>query len=218
MAIKKILILAMPRTGTTIIQQILSNTHNLENLSEPLHKFFVQTDPNKHYDSDDNPYQWASQQESGIMKVLSTVLEHLDFEKFMNASRFDQVVLIERDSLVDGFLSLKYADLTKKYHRSKGETIVPQLFSVSTFDLLSWNQSYTLYNQAKEFVIKSGVPYNLVNYDQFMADIPQMVAGLALKKSETDFADYNTIPNELCYKDLCINYQGVETYIKDNSC
>jgi hypothetical protein len=218
MAIEKILILAMPRTGTTIIQQILSNAHKLENLSEPLHKFFVQNDPKKEYESDDNPYQWASQQKSGIMKVLSAVLEHLDFEKFMNASKFDQVILIERDNLVDGLLSLKYAEITKKYHRSKGETLVPQMFSVDQFDLALWNKSYTLYNQAKEFIIKSGVPYNLVHYDQFMADIPQMIAGHTLQKSMTNFADYNIVPNELCYKDLCINYQEVETYIRNKTC
>lgn len=208
----------MPRTGTTIIQQILSNAFAIENLSEPLHKYFVQTEPTQEYKSDDNPYSWVSAQHKGIMKVLSSVLEHLDFAKLVAMGNFDHVVLIERDSLVDGMLSLKYAELTKKYHRFKGDIVEPQSFTVEQFDLGLWYKSYMLYNQAKEFIIKSDVQYSLINYDQFISNQPQMVAGYVLQKHTTNFADYDMIPNDLCYKELCTNYYEVETYIRNKTC
>ena len=138
----------------------------------------------------------------------------------MIMAKFDHVVMIERKNLVDGLLSLKYAELTNKYHRFRDEIIVPQNFVVEQFDLELWDRSYQLYNESKKFIINSNIPYDLVSYDDFVADIPQYVAGRhvlersrAMKKN-----NYYMIPNDLCYKELCMNYQEVQTHIRKATC
>jgi hypothetical protein len=217
MAIEKILILAMPRTGTTIIQEILSRELGIANLSEPFARYIRKTDPRKDYPPDNDPYEWVAKQTSGIFKLLSTTLDHFDFEKIISIAKFDHVIMIERKNLVDGLLSLKYAELTDKYHRFCGETIIPQQFGVDQFDFGLWDRSYRLYNESKNLIINSNISYDLISYDDFVADIPQYVAGHLLQQSKA-LGNYNIIPNDLCYKDLCINYQEVETHIRNTTC
>jgi hypothetical protein len=215
MADKKILILAMPRTGTTIMQRVLAkDVFAAENLSEPFNRFIVKTNPTQVYPSDADPYKWAAEQSSGIMKLLSIVLDHFDFEKLMSVAKFDRVVLVERNNLLDGCLSLKYAELTNKYHRYQGEHMVQQQFTVTPFDLELWHRSYKLYNEAKQFVIGSGIPYDIVNYDDFIAGVPQYVAGKLLQSTDA----YDTVPNNVNYRELCTNWHEVETYIRNKTC
>ena len=214
MANKKILILAMPRTGTTVIQTILSKAFATDNLSEPLNRFIVKTNPTKIYPSNADPYTWITNQPHGIIKLLSIVLDHFDFDKLMAAANFDHVVLVERDNLVDGCLSLKHAEITNKYHRFAGEDIAPEKFTVTPFDLELWHRSYKLYNEAKDFVINSKISYTIVSYDNFIAGVPQYVEGHRLESN----ASYGTVPNNLNYQTLCTNWQEVETYIRNKTC
>lgn len=210
--------MSMPRTGTTIIQQMLSAQFRVQNFSEPFDRFINRTDPKKDYPIDSDPYKWAAKQTSGTFKLLSHIIHYFDFEKIMSMAKFDHVVMIQRKNLADGLCSLKYASINNKFHRVRGENIVSQRFKVEQYDLQDWNRYYQMYNESKNFIINSNIPYDLLSYDDFAAGRPQYVAGRVLQQSSKILWKYDIIPNDLCYEDLCMNYQEVQTHIRNTTC
>ena len=79
--IKKILIFAMPRTGTTVIQGMIAyRLFGIPNLVEPFN------DPKLGFKYDRDPvdlYKWVSGQSTGVMKLLGINLNYVNVDKLL---------------------------------------------------------------------------------------------------------------------------------------
>jgi hypothetical protein len=212
--IKKILIFACPRTGSTIIQQIMAfDMLGIPNLIEPFNnpKLGFAPSKNKIINSQQtNLYKWAREQSKGVMKLLAINLDYVDANLLLTTGNFDRVVVIERRNLVDCCVSLYLAEQTAKYHYYTGDSVDINPFKCDTGFVNQWIEMYRRYLTALTQVKNSGVPYDTVCYEDFMNNQIQYVADVPLRNSNSF---KNTVPLELPYHELCLNYLKVEKRI-----
>jgi hypothetical protein len=221
--IKKILIFACPRTGTTIIQKRLSvDLFDIPNLIEPFNDpelGFNPANPKIVNGKPANLYKWTEEQKIGVMKLLASNLYYIDINRLLSVGNFDRVVIIERKNLVDCCISLYLAEQTTKYHYREGDAINIDPFECSAAFIDQWIGMYKQYLSALEQVKNSSTPYDILCYEDFMEDKIQYVAGVELQLSKIAFKVFNTgkklIASQLPYQELCINYAKVEEKMKE---
>ena len=224
--IKKILIFAMPRSGTTVIQQIIA-THlfQLPNLVEPF------SDPKLGFDSS-NPkiingqpadlYRWTQDQPMGVIKLLAVNLNYVDVGKLLSMGNFNRVVVVERKNLVDCCISLCLAEKTFKYHYYRGESPGIESFECDAKFVNNWIYRYRQYLAALTQIKKSSVPYDTIIYEDFMSNKIQYIADVPLQGSTMSNklfrGDKKMVSLELSYQDLCINYHEIKEKIRKELC
>lgn len=215
-AVDRILICAMPRTGTTKLQIDLSGLLKLENFNEPYHVFNLRTDQGL-----EQWYQWLKQYSQGIVKLLSTVLETLDFDRVLDAANFDHVVFIDRSNITDCCLSLYYAQVVvKKYHWSRNQDPTLEKFICPESWVRNWIMCYHLYQNFRKRVIDRGIPHTQLSYETFMADSPQYVLGVEVRTNRLQQVQNETYYEAkfISYRDLCDNYQEVKRMLEEALC
>jgi LPS sulfotransferase NodH len=213
--IKKVLIFACPRTGSTIIQQIIAfDLFRIPNLIEPFNNPKLGFVPSKKKTPNVKPanlYRWAREQTEGVMKLLAINLDYVDANLLLTTGNFDRVVIIERRNLVDCCVSLYLAEQTAKYHYYQGDSHELTPFKCDTGFVDQWVKMYLQYSTALKQVKNSGVPYDIICYEDFMNNQIQYVADVPLQNSNSF---KNTISLELPYQDLCLNYLKVKKRIE----
>lgn len=215
--IKKILIVGMPRSGTTVIQKLIAaGLFNLPNYNEP---FSVPNPGNNplNIDPGNQPYEWARQISSGVFKLLPVSLDIIDLDVFLKITNIDHVVLIDRNNLTDCCLSLYYAELTEKYHYQKTQIVDQKNFLCPMKFVDNWLKMRQKYLLAKNLVINSGLPYNYLVYEEFMQDSVQHIAGKPLQLSALQHminSNADLINTKISYATLCENYQTINQYLQ----
>ena len=213
--LKKMLIVAMPRTGTTVIQKIMAlDMFGIKNFVEPFNNKLGFNPANPKYSVD--PYKWTAEQTHGIMKLLAINLHDIDTAKLLEAGNFDHVVLIDRENLTDCCVSLYYAEITQKYHYWQSDTVDIRPFECPLEFVHNWISMYHQYQAAKNIVISSGVQYNILSYEDFMADKIQYIAHRPLQRFKIPYKVFGSNPiiaTNLPYNKLCTNYQTVKEQI-----
>jgi len=213
--INKILVLGMPRSGTTIIQKLIANQlFQLYNFIEP---FNVSNPDNIRNNIDPfvDPYTWTQKLDQGVFKLLAINFHTLNIKPFVQNGIIDHCVIIDRGNLIDCCLSLCYSELTGRYHYRKQE-IVPQHQFVCTIEYMdNWLKIYKSYQQACQLVLDSGIGCDQLSYEKFMEDQVQYIAGRPLHSSQVKDLTTSLTETKLCYRQLCDNYQMVEQYLND---
>lgn len=207
-AVKKILIFGMARTGTTLLQQILANDlYNVPNWNEPFnmtHKIIVD---NEAIDADH--YEWAQSVDQGVFKLLAHNLDYIQIDRMLAVGNFDLVVLTERQDLIECCLSLYWSAKNNKYHyRHRSEAQLAEFTAEESF-VTHWCRSYRNYERSKSFVISSGIPYNIIRYEDFMNDKPQMIGTHRIQRFATVKNTFEFVPSNLPYRRMCRNIEKV---------
>ena len=219
--IKKILIFACPRSGTTIIQKMIEDKFGLRNLSEPF------TDPELGFNPattciPNDLYKWTTEQLTGVIKLLAINLPYVDVGKLLLVGKFDQIVIIKRKNLVDCCVSLCLAELTNKYHYREHDSVNIDPFECSGTFVDNWIAMYKRYTIALEQITNSNILVDVIYYEDFMNNQVQYVAGAELQASKMNVKvlgkGKQMISLNLFYKELCINYQEVEEKIRKELC
>jgi hypothetical protein len=224
--IKKILIFALPRSGTTIIQKIIAmSLFKIPNLVEPFNDprlGFNPANPKLVNGQPADLYKWTNQQLSGVMKLLAINLYYVDVDKLLAIGNFDRVVIIERRNLVDCCISLCLAEQKSKYHYTEDETVNIDSFECSGEFVDHWIAMYSRYLTALAQIKNNNVPHDTIYYEDFMTDQIQYIAGQPLQTSQVSyeslFHDKKMISLNLPYKELCNNYQEVEEKLRKQLC
>jgi LPS sulfotransferase NodH len=224
--IKKILIFACPRTGSTIIQKMMAiDLFGIPNLSEPFTDQTLGFNPAYPKIVNGKPadlYAWTQEQTSGVMKLLAVNLAYVDVEQLLKMGNFDQVVVIERKNLVDCCVSLCLAEQTSKYHYYSDDSVDVRPFKCDTDSVNIWISMYREYLTALAQIKNSSVPYDTICYEDFINDQIQYIAGMPLQKSamsDNVFGNAKKMLSlELPYQNLCTNYHEVEEKIRKELC
>jgi hypothetical protein len=223
--IKKILIFALPRSGTTIIQTMIAvDLFGIPNLIEPFNDPDLGFNPANPKIVNGNPadlYKWTQEQPSGVMKLLAINLEYVEVDRLLLVGNFDRVVIIKRKNLVDCCVSLCMAQQTFKYHYYEGELANINPFYCDLKEVDFWIIRYRRYLTALDQITNSNVPYDIIFYEDFMNDQVQYIEDAPLQKSKISnkvFGGKSLISLNLPYSELCINYREVEEKIKKELC
>jgi len=223
--IKKILIFACPRTGTTIIQKIISiDLFYIPNLIEPFNDPELGFNPANPKIINGQPadlYQWTRDQPSGVMKLLAINLGYVQVDKLLSMGNFNRVVVVERKNLVDCCISLCLAEKTFKYHYYQGESSNIESFECDAEFVDNWIRMYRQYLTALTQIKNSGVPYDTICYEDFISNQIQYIADAPLQVSTMSdklFKSKKMVSLELPYQDLCINYHEVKEKIRKELC
>jgi LPS sulfotransferase NodH len=222
--IKKILIFACPRSGTTIIQKIIAKElFGIPNLIEPFNDPLLGFDPANPKIVNGQPadlYKWTREQTSGVMKLLAVNLGYVEVDQLLSHGNFDRVVIIERKNLTDCCVSLTLAAQTSRYHYYEGESTTVDPFYCDTKEVDIWILMYRQYLTALAQIKNSGVLYDTICYEDFITDQIQYIANMPLQKSKMldklsgGGGFKKMLSLELPYRDLCINYCEVEEKIR----
>lgn len=224
--IKKILIFAMPRSGTTIIQKIIAiHLCKIPNLIEPFNDPILGFNPANPKLVNGQPvdlYKWTNQQLVGVMKLLAINLTYVDVDSLLTVGNFDRIVIIERRNFVDCCISLCLAEQQSKYHYTEDETVNIDPFECSSEFVDCWIDMYRQYQTALAQIKNNNVPYDTIYYEDFMDGQVQYVSGAELQLSNlADDLFKNSkkmISLNLPYKKLCINYQEIEEKLRKQLC
>jgi len=209
--VKKILIFAMPRTGTTIFQQIIANSlYKVANWNEPFNikdHVVVKTEKIK-----TDPYQWLTTVNDGVFKLLAQNLDFINIDKLLEMGNFDLVVLPERKDLVECCLSLYWSAANNKYHyRTRSETVLTD-FEADLGFVQTWCRLYHRYIEDKNIVISSKIPYNTIQYEEYMHDVPQTIGSHRIQRF-SNVETFSFVPSNLPYRRMCRNVNAVEEII-----
>lgn len=210
------MIVALPRSGTQVIQDWLSLQHRIPNLLEPFNDPSLGFDT-KNFNHTTDPYKWTNSFAKGVFKLLAHNLYYVDIEKMLALGGVDHTVIIDRNNLTDCCVSLYYAKLTQVYHYLPGqETVKINSFDCPNDWVRSWIKHYHRFRAARNVVLSSSAPHSLINYDDFMADKLQHIAGQPLERSVIKRL-VPTVSANLQYDKLCTNYQAVHDQISELS-
>lgn len=224
--IKKILIFACPRTGTTIIQKMMAiDLFGIPNLVEPFNDPALGFNPANPKIVNGQPadlYAWTQEQTSGVMKLLAVNLGYVDVDRLLAVGNFDRVVIVERKNLVDCCISLGLAEQTFKYHYYQGDSTDVKPFECNAEFVDNWIFMYRQYLTALTQIKNSGVQYDTVCYEDFMNNQIQYIADVPLQASVRSDNLFNNskkmLALELPYQELCVNYCEVEEKIRKELC
>jgi len=220
--IKKILIFAMPRTGSTIIQNIIAHLlFDIPNLVEPFNdpKFgFNPANPKIINGQPADLYQWVQDQSTGIIKLLAINLAYVEVDKLLSIGNFNRLVIVERKNLVDCCISLCLAENISKYHYYHGDSPDIESFECDVKFVDNWIRMYRRYLTALTQIKNSSVPYDTICYEDFINNQIQYIADVPFQASVMVGRFIETVSLELPYQDLCINYYEVEEKIRKELC
>jgi hypothetical protein len=213
--IKKILIFGMPRTGTTLLQFTLAHKiFKVTNWNEPFNSPGCVIINNQPLNLD--PYKWVSTVEQGVIKLLAQNLNYVDYEKIINVGNFDCVVFTERQNLVDCCLSLLYAELKTQYHYKSIDQVKIEKFKADEQQVQHWCRAYQNYVKVKNYVVNQHVPWNLVQYEDFIEGHPQSIAGHTVISDPEKLISWpKFIATNIPYQEMCTNIQSVKKIINE---
>ena len=197
----------MPRTGTTVIQNYLSWFYKIPNLQEPFNNRELGFDPMTstcHV----NPYEWVAGLKKGVFKLLSQNLYYIDIKRLLETSGIDHVILIDRNNHTDCCVSAYYGKITGTYHYT--QPIKGEKFECSMEFARRWIKHYYRFQAAKQCIESMDVPYDIINYEDFVLDKIQYIAGQSVQSSKiVKSARISTICTNLPYDQMCVNYQQI---------
>ena len=196
----------MPRSGTTLLQNVLAYYLNIDNYNEPFTGHNLQM-------SIKDPYQWASNLSNGVLKVVSHNLNFVNFENLISAGNFDSVVITHRENLTDIIISSYYADkITQQYHyKELPKNITPFIFPLDYIDVV-----LVLYRQYKETLDnldKKLIPYTIFDYDKYQTGELQIIAGVDVLVNDVN-NKFETISANISYNQVCLNYNEVKKNVE----
>ena len=200
----------MPRTGSTIIQKCIGTYYGIENYIEPYTN-------QKNREKLGDVYQWTSDLPSGIVKLLSVNLDHIDFEKLINTANFNFVVLTTRKNLTDTCVSLYYAEFIKQYHFTQ----LPNYNTMPSFTCpidgaISWIQYYKCYQSMITFLKDAKILYFEIDYDDYLNNVPLNINGEEITTVNIKPYLGPTVNTNFNYKTLCLNYYEIEKLIHES--
>lgn len=214
----KILILAMPRTGTTVMQADLAQRFQIPNLVEPDKQFqLIRHQDRVHIE--DRYYQWLESIEHGIMKILGPMLLTMDFKQVLSSACFDHVVFVERDNLADCCISLYFAHECDRWHWAREQTPPADMFECPVTWVKNWISHLRAYQAACNLVCQQGISHSTLNYETYMDYHPQWICEKEIRRHHTTSTNPTDIePKFIPYRTQCTNYQQVQDLIKDIAC
>lgn len=205
------MIVGMPRSGTQVMQTIMSWLFKIPNLYEPFNDQNLGFDPINSICHTD-PYQWTADLKKGVFKLLSLNLYYIDIKRLLERGGIDHTILMDRANLTDCCVSAYYANTTKIYHYDR--PVKGQVFECPSQWVRQWIKSYHRYQEARKYVMSSAHPHSVISYEDFVLDKVQYVAGHAIQSSKmVKNAKIQSIFSNLPYDQLCINYQAVKEQI-----
>jgi hypothetical protein len=206
----KILVFGMPRTGSTIIQKCIGNYYKIENYIEPYTSLL-----NRERLGD--VYQWTSSLPSGIIKLLSVNLDHVDFKKLINTANFNFVILTTRKNLTDTCVSLYYAEFINQYHFTQlpDYSIMPS-FMCPIDDAISWIRYYKRYQSMITFLKDAKILHFEIDYDDYLNNVPLKINGEEIVTTNINPHLTATVNSNFDYKTLCLNYHEIKKLIDEN--
>ena len=197
--------------GTTLLQHQLSRILELPNLIEPFNSHELAFNPRMPDGSKrlalNNPYEWVKTQ-TGIMKLLATDLYWIDFEKLLNAARYDMIVVTKRRDITACAVSLHYCELTVKYHYKEKQnwTSLPK-WDVPKVFVDNWIAMYKRFISALTLLDNYNIPYYTVWYEDYLSGNPQTIGNHTFT---VDPRNLYTISAEIPYRDVCTSFYEVE--------
>lgn len=199
---KKILIFGLPRSGTTLIQNRLSNEFQIPNLNEPFTNY-----ANRKQIED--PYIWTKSVSQGIIKILAQNLDYVNIEQILEVGNFDNVIITQRRNFADVLISLYYAEqIAKKYHYHSPPTVESFVFPIQWAQgMLIW---YRYYQQAISNMDLAGISYKIFDYDMYAADQFQVLDGIEFYKPNEYLYNLNFVSSNIPYQTMCANYDQVQ--------
>ena len=204
---QRVLILAMPRSGTTIIQKQIATFLCIPNLVEPDLDFDFSTELGRN-----QWHEWLQNYKRGTIKILTSCLYHVDFVQVLNLVKFDHYVLVERQDLVSCCISGWYAGDTTRYHWTPEQDAKLEQFYCPIDWVHSWVKQYDQLHHCEQQVIDQGVPVTKICYETFMQDQAQMVMGHEIRSGIQVQTEHEN--KYLDYQQLCYNYQTVKDIIE----
>ena len=205
------MIVSMPRSGSQVIQMFMSWFYRIPNLQEPFNDQDLGFDAMNsvcHID----PYEWTANLKKGVFKLLAQNLYYINIKKLLEIGKIDHVILLDRNNLTDCCVSAYYGNLTGKFHYT--QPVEGEKFECPSTWVRDWIKHYYRYQEAKEFVIESNFPHSIVNYEDFVLDKIQYIAGNPIQNSVMlKNARIPSIATNLPYNELCVNYQQVKEQI-----
>lgn len=101
----KILIISLPRTGSTSFLKKICKEYNLKEIHEPFNEEMGNLEKYKNYD-------FSNESNIGV----KTHINHMDIDFYVKYSKiFDKIFLLSRKNLKECAESLSYANYTNKY-------------------------------------------------------------------------------------------------------
>jgi hypothetical protein len=162
-------------------------------------------------------YQWTREVTDGVFKFLSSNRGQYDLARVLSMG-FDHVTVIRRKDHIGSLLSQAHADASGCFHyhgnpenRYLYTNLVKQMsFSVPQQAQMSWLKNYFLNLQGIEIIERSGIDWEIVDYEKFIDTGNLTVTGIDYS---TDWSSVSTIPLCIDYRSLCTNLDEIESLI-----
>jgi hypothetical protein len=200
----RILLLAMPRTGSNAILQHISRVFRVDNYGE----LFGSAEARQRYHD-------QRKIESGAIKLLPVHFHHVDVMDLV--ASMDLVIFLERQDLLQCCLSLYFAELTGKYHYDPGDAISQPRFECDLTFVQRWLGLHHALQKTKRRIIKSGiVATNQLYYEIYMQNRAQKIQDRFFFKN-TQVSGVDTIATHINYLNLCTNLVQVQQLITARS-
>jgi len=205
---KKILIFGMPRSGTTFLQIDLVRVFKCTSYKEPF------TDQ-VYRNSIGDPYEWAKNLSSGVVKVLAQDLDYVDLLKLINIGQFDSVIVTQRKNIADICISLYYAEqLTGIYHYDYQPVlsdIVP--FKVTRQFIDDFLVIYKYYVDMLKQIKIQQIPHTVFDYDLYLAGEVQIIQNTEFSLAKQSNVIGMPVRSNILYSQVCLNYTEVSEII-----
>lgn len=205
----KVLVIGMPRTGSTVLLKHISYHLGIQQLGE----IFSPKGPG--FDSLMSGVPWLQSQPAGVLKILTGQLNLDQIDDFIDQSGIADVVLLHRLNYTECCISQHFARLINKFHFQRGETIE----NYPPFELPQEHVDYWLTNVYQPYYSITTRwqhrPHTDIVYEDMVNDTSMQIGGQQFKLS--DFNRLGLINPGFDYQHLCKNYNDVDAYIKKNT-
>jgi hypothetical protein len=199
-----VFVFGMPRTGTTVVQTLLSERYNIPNAAEPFA-------PEKYlFDSIDQVLDWTTQHRPCVIKVLSGQKYFESIDLMLDQDSGAKLFLCERKNLTDACISLNVVKLTGQFHFA----IKPDLSHLGTVKIPLDHVYYWLSDIYRPYcnIIRTwqeqGRELVKLCYEDLVKQNELEIEGSRIKISGFPFVN-----SEIDYVKLCSNYQQVQDLI-----
>lgn len=205
---KKILIFGMPRSGTTLLQKHLAQSLNLwGTYKEPFSDI-------EYRNQIGDPYAWVSQISNGVIKVLAQNLDYIDLARFMQAGKFDLIVITKRNNLTDLCISLYYAEqIAGNYHYTSPPTVVDRFSVPIDFVHEFFLVSHSWYIKALIQIQSQLIDHVIFDYDLYQQGESQVINGIEFCLAKESDYGIDTVASKIDYSKACVNYNEIAEII-----
>jgi len=192
--------------------EILANKFQLQPLKEIL---TLSRRKNQHYNEYPELIKLVNETDNICVKICINDFIDLkscvvkDEYKSIDYNKFDHIVFVKRDNIIDTVLSYGYQDQhdPSKWHRRRGTDIVPTKFVIDINRVYYILRAYRLYQSIEEYICSHNTHSKIHHYE-----FNSIEQGL---KKDFDIADHELITstdsNNIDYSSWAINYQDTVT-------